>query len=204
MRRDIRLMGDLVAPKSKVLDIGCGDGALLAYLRDQRQVAGRGIEIDQGLVREALERGLTAIQGDAERDLDHYPNHSFDYAILSQTLQAMNRPRAMLEQMLRVAERAIISFQNFGHWRVRAALGLSGRMPMTDALPDSWYDTPNIHFFTTNDFVDLCDEMDLEVEAAKVILDRHLGGGRVSDYKRLSRWHNLLGEQAVFLVKRRT
>ena len=202
VRRDIGLMGNLVTPNSRVLDIGCGDGALLAYLRDHRQVAGRGIEIDQGLVREAVSKGLTAIQGDAERDLDHYPNNSFDYAVLSQTLQAMNRPRAMLEQMLRVAERAVISFQNFGHWRVRASLGLSGRMPLTDALPHSWYDTPNIHFFTINDFVDLCDEMGLQVEAAKVILDRRLRSGKVADYKRLSRWHNLLGEQAVFLVRR--
>lgn len=202
VRVDINLIGSLVAPNSTVLDIGCGDGALLAHLRDGCGVRGRGVEIDQGLVRAAVARGLTAIQGDAERDLEHYPDNSFDYAILGQTLQAMHEPRAMLEQMLRIAEHAVISFQNFGHWRVRASLGLSGRMPVTSALPHTWYNTPNIHFFTINDFVDLADQMGLEIEAAKVILDTTFGGGRVVDYKRLSRWHNLLGEQAVFRVKR--
>ncbi|MEM6902582.1 MAG: methionine biosynthesis protein MetW [Pseudomonadota bacterium] len=186
-----------------MLDIGCGDGALLVHLRDKCEVAGRGIEIDQGLVQHAVGHGLTVIQGDAEQDLHHYPAESVDYAVLGQTLQAMSQPRVMLEQMLRIAQYAIISFQNFGHWRVRASLGLSGRMPVTSALPHSWYDTPNIHFFTINDFIDLADDMGLTIEAAKVILDRHLAGGRVVDYKRLSRWHNLLGEQAVFKVSRK-
>ena len=202
VRVDLNLIAGLVAPESTVLDIGCGDGALLAHLRDGRSVKGRGIEIDQGLVRSAVSRGLTAIQGDAERDLEHYPDDSFDYAILGQTLQAMHEPRRMLEQMLRIGRHAVISFQNFGHWRVRASPGLSGRMPVTSALPHTWYNTPNIHFFTINDFIDLADEMGLEIEAAKVVLDTSFGGGRVVDYKRLSRWHNLLGEQAVFRVKR--
>ncbi|MBV6632012.1 MAG: homoserine O-acetyltransferase [Alphaproteobacteria bacterium] len=200
VRADIGLIGSLIKPRSTVLDIGCGDGALLVHLRDKCEVSGRGIEIDQGLVQTAVGHGLTVIQGDAEQDLEHYPADSVDYAVLGQTLQAMSQPRVMLEEMLRVAHYAIISFQNFGHWRVRASLGLSGRMPVTSALPHSWYNTPNIHFFTINDFIDLADDMGLKIDAAKVIMDRHLAGSRVVDYKRLSRWHNLLGEQAVFKV----
>lgn len=203
VRADHDLTGSLIQTDSTVIDIGCGDGSLLAYLRDHRQVTGRGIEINQPMVRTAVAKGLSVIQGDAERDLDHYPDQSFDYAVLSQTLQAMNRPRQTLEQMLRIARHAVVSFHNFGHWRVRASLGLEGRMPVTRSLPESWYTTPNIHFFTINDFVDLAREMDLEIEAAKVMLEGPLTGGRVVDYQRLSRWHNLLGEQAVFRVSRR-
>jgi len=202
VRADINLVGSLIKPESTVIDIGCGDGSLLAHLKT-RDVTGRGIEINQAMVREAVAKGVAVIQGDAEKDLDHYPSNSFDYAVLSQTLQAMSQPRATLEQMLRIARHAVLSFHNFGHWRVRASLGLSGRMPVTSALPESWYETPNIHFFTINDFVDLCDGMGLEIEAAKVILDGTFGGGRIVDYKRLSRWHNLLGEQAVFRVSRK-
>ena len=146
----------MVEPGSRVLDVGCGDGALLALLRDRRGVDGRGIELSREGVSDCLAKGLPVIQGDADTDLADYPDDAFDYVILSQTIQATRQPRVVLEHLLRIGRRAIVSFPNFGHWRVRFELALRGRMPVTENLPYSWYDTPNIHFCTIRDFVELC------------------------------------------------
>ena len=197
-RVDLVAISELVTPGSRVLDIGCGDGQLLNLLEATRNVDGRGIEISQKGVNECVARGLSVIQGDADSDLVDYPDKAFDFVILSQTLQATHRPRLVVDQMLRIGKRAIVSFPNFGHWRVRSALGFTGRMPVTRNLPYSWYDTPNIHFCTIRDFVNLCREVDATVETS-MVLNRL--GVRIPFNAPLWFW-NLFGQQAVFLLRR--
>lgn len=197
VRADLALVGQLIPEGARVLDIGCGDGSLLLHLEATKHVDGRGIEISQKGVNECVARGLSVIQGDADRDLVLYPDDSFDFVILTQTLQATYRPREVIENIMRIGRRAVISFPNFAHWRIRTALGFGGRMPVTRQLPHSWYDTPNIHFFTIRDFVDLCGELDVTVEKA-VALNRN---GRRIPLGGVWIW-NLFGAQAVFVLKR--
>ena len=147
----------MVERGAKVLDVGCGDGELLRLLGETRGVDGRGIELSREGVNECVAKGLAVIQGDADTDLADYPDDAFDYVILSQTLQATRHPRVVLEHMLRIGRRAVVSFPNFGHWQVRLQLLFAGHMPQTDILPYSWYDTPNIHHCTIKDFRQLCD-----------------------------------------------
>ena len=198
-RFDLVRVADLVEPGSRVLDVGCGDGALLRLLADERGVDGRGVEISQRGVNDCVAKGLSVIQGDADTDLVDYPDHSFDYVILSQTLQATRRPRVVLEHMLRIGGRAIVSVPNFGHWKVRAQLAFRGRMPVTESLSYSWYDTPNIHFCTIADFVALADEVGANIDRSAA-LDRF--GRPLKVAWPLWAW-NLLGEQAIFLLHRK-
>jgi methionine biosynthesis protein MetW len=195
-RVDLLLIADLVAPGSRVLDVGCGDGALLKLLEATRNVDGRGIEISQKGVNECVARGLSVIQGDADTDLGDYPDDAFDYVILSQTLQATRHPRKVVEEMLRIGRKVIVSFPNFGHWRIRVALGVTGRMPVTPHLPETWYDTPNIHFCTIRDFVALCGEIRARIEKA-IVLNRR--GEPIAFDAPVGFW-NLFGQQAVFLL----
>jgi methionine biosynthesis protein MetW len=180
-----------------VLDIGCGDGALLEHLVYVKQVTGRGIELSQAGVNACVSRGLSVIQGDADTDLIDYPAGAFDYAVLSQTLQATHDPRHVLEQLVRIGGRAVVSFPNFGHWRLRLSLLCRGRMPVTDVLPASWYETPNIHLCTIRDFSALCDELGITVERA-LSLDV---SGRAVPLQSL-RLANLLGQSALFLLRK--
>lgn len=198
-RVDLLLVADMVEPECRALDVGCGDGALLEILTRDRRVDGRGVELSQAGVNGCVAKGLSVVQGDADTDLVDYPDDAFDYVILSQTLQATRRPRHVLEQMLRIGRRAIVSFPNFGHWRVRSQLMFRGRMPRTDSLNYSWYDTPNIHLCTIRDFVQLVDEIGASIDRA-VALDRNGSKMRVN-----APWWawNLFGEQAVFLLHRR-
>jgi methionine biosynthesis protein MetW len=197
-RLDYLKVCDMVAPGSRVLDVGCAEGELLALLQDRRGVDGRGIELSQAGVNAAVGRGLAVIQGDADSDLSDYPDDAFDYVILSQTLQATRNPRLVLENMLRIGHRAIVSFPNFGHWRIRWQILTRGRMPVTDNLPYEWYDTPNIHFCTIRDFVDMARSADAVIERAEAL---SLSGRPVQVQAPWWFW-NLFGEQAVFLLRR--
>jgi methionine biosynthesis protein MetW len=199
LRADHLLIAEMVESGSRVLDVGCGDGSLLQLLADTKRVDGRGMELARENVNACVSRGLSVIQGDADRDLADYPDHAFDYAILSLTIQATRFPRIVLENLLRIGHRAIVSFPNFGHWRVRAALVLTGRMPMTENLPDEWYDSPNAHLCTIKDFADLVGLVDAEVEAAVAFNS----AGRRLPIRRSLSLQNLLGEKAVFLLRRR-
>lgn len=197
-RIDHLVMLNLVEPGSRVLDVGCGDGSLLALLRDRRGVDGRGIELSRQGVNACLAHGLPVIQGDADTDLAAYPDDAFDYVILSQTIQATRQPKAVLEHLLRIGRHAIVSFPNFGHWRVRSELMLRGRMPVTDTLPDPWYETPNIHHCTIRDFVGLCRLVGARIERASA-LD---ASGHPMRFA-LPWWvWNLVGTQGVFLLRR--
>ncbi len=196
-RVDLLLIAGMVQPQSRVIDIGCGDGTLLRILAETRDVDARGLELSQTGVNQCVARGLSVVQGNADTDLVNYPDGAFDYAILSQTIQATHRPRHVLEQLLRIGKRAIVSFPNFGHWRIRTQLMFGGRMPVTENLPYGWYDTPNIHFCTIKDFVRLCDALEARVERA-VSLDAR--GKRLGAVPRFLQ--NLIGEQAVFLLSR--
>lgn len=197
-RGDHRLVADLVTPRARVLDIGCGDGELLDLLVREKQVDGRGIELSQAGVNACVARGLSVVQGDADRDLADYPDDAFDFVILSQTLQATYAPRAVLEELLRIGSNVIVSFPNFGFWRNRLQLMFQGRMPVTDYLPYSWYDTPNIHFCTIRDFVALCAEVDARMVRSMALNARGEPVGFSAPW-----WvWNLIGEQALFLLKR--
>lgn len=197
-RPDHMLVCEMVQSGSRVLDVGCGDGALLRLLTERRGVDGRGIELSQSGVNASVAHGLSVVQGDADADLAHYPDDAFDYVILSQTLQATRRPKHVVEDLLRIGRRAIVSFPNFGHWRTRLQFVVKGRMPVNSNLPDPWYETPNIHLCTIRDFVDLVDMLGARMERA-VALDSFGRPVRVN-----APWWfwNLFGAQGVFLLSR--
>lgn len=197
-RIDLQVIADLVTPGSRVLDVGCGDGSLLELLQQRRGVDGRGVELSQIGVNECVARGLSVIQGDADRDLVHYPDDAFDFVILSQTIQATRNPKIVLSELLRIGERAIVSFPNFGHWPIRLSLGFRGRMPVTRNIGYSWYETPNIHFCTMRDFVELTSEIGARIETAIAIGSAGQTMGRRMPW---SFW-NLFGQQGVFVLKR--
>ncbi len=196
-RVDLLLIAEMVMPGSRVLDIGCGDGELLRILAEKHGVDGRGIELSQAGVNSCVAQGLAVIQGDADDDLAYYPDLAFDYAILSQTIQATYSPRHVLEQLLRIGKRAVVSFPNFGHWRVRTQLMFGGHMPRTDNLPERWYDTPNIHLCTIKDFLGLCDDIGAKVERTIAL---NANGTKLVSMPLFAQ--NLFGEQAVFLLSR--
>lgn len=169
LREDFKEILRLVRPNTRVLDVGCGEGDLLDLLTREKGVDGQGLEISPSGVAACLAKGIAAVQGDGDRDLDHFPTQAFDYAILSKTLQQMREPRHVLIELMRIADRALVSVPNFGHWRMRWALLTQGRMPETKALPDPWWSTPNIHFCTLRDFTMLCAELGLRIEACAAV-----------------------------------
>lgn len=199
IRFDLEIIAGLIKEKSKVLDIGCGGGDLLRYLKNNKQIEGRGLEISQNAVSSALSRGISVLQGDAESDLAYYPDNSFDYAILSQTLQATKRPDEIVKQMLRIAKFAVISFPNFAHYKNRFYLSLKGKMPVSKTIPYEWYDTPNIHFCSIKDFEELCLKMKLEIKKRIYLTNNHklnfLSGNRFSA--------NFCAEYGIFLITKK-
>lgn len=193
LRPDLAIIAAHVPAGARVLDVGCGDGELMAALRDEHGVDARGLEIDPANVAAAVGRGLSVIQGDADTDLIGYPDQSFDYAILSQTLQTAHAPDRVLDELLRIGRHAFVSFPNFAHWRVRLSLLWGGRMPVTRLLPERWYDTPNIHHLTIDDFRAHLAERAVTVDQAWFLSgDKQTGGAAA----------NMFAEHAVFLLRR--
>jgi methionine biosynthesis protein MetW len=199
LRPDLAAIAEMIPPGARVLDVGCGDGALLEYLVRTKGVDGRGIELSQQNVNACVARGLAVVQGDADTDLAEYPGQVFDFAILSQTIQATEKPAQVLEHLLRIGRQAAISLPNFGHWRVRLALLFGGRMPRTPALGYHWYDTPNIHLCTVSDFVDLARKNDAVIDRALA-----LKGDSVAGEMRPDAWGpNFMAQGAIFLLRKR-
>ena len=197
VRGDFRLIADMIESGSRVLDVGCSDGALLEYLARERGVVGRGMELSQAGVNASVSRGLSVVQGNADTDLVDYPDGAFDYVVLSQTLQATHDPRKVMEQLVRIGRHAIVSFPNFGYWRVRLRLLFAGRMPVTPSLPAHWYETPNIHLCTILDFVELCQRCGIDIERALILGD----GEETREISNLMR-ANWLGRNGMFLLQR--
>lgn len=198
LRADLQLISDMIAPNKRVLDIGCGDGALLGYLAKKKNIDARGIELSQEGVNACVGLGLSVIQGDADTDLADYPTEAFDYVVLSQTLQATRNPKDVLGTLVRIGRHAIVSFVNFGHWRMRLSLMINGRIPVPDVVKCSWHNSPDIHLCTILDFVDLCEELGLKIEKG-LSLNRK---NQIRQIKTGSQMANLRGEQAIFLLHR--
>ena len=193
-RIDLMLIASLVEQGTRVLDIGCGNGELMELLVAERNVDARGLELSQQGVNACVSRGLAAVQGNADTDLSYYPDQGFDTVILSQTLQATRRPKEVLQEMSRIGSKLIVSIPNFGHWRIRLALALRGRMPETQALSATWYETANIHLCSMLDLTDLCDELSLRVETCLTVTN----GKVLHSTGRPSALQNLMAELVVF------
>jgi methionine biosynthesis protein MetW len=198
LREDFKEILRLVRPQTRVLDIGCGEGDLLELLAREKGVDGQGLEISPSGVAACLAKGVAAVQGDGDRDLDHFPTQAFDYAILSKTLQQMREPRHVLIELMRIADRALVSVPNFGHWRMRWALLTTGRMPETKALPDPWWSTPNIHLCTLRDFTTLCAELGLRIEACAAVSPDQ-PARQIDPSRPIENWR---AESALFLLTR--
>jgi methionine biosynthesis protein MetW len=203
LRPDLAAIAEMIPAGTRVLDVGCGDGALLEHLVRTKRVDGRGIELSQQNVNACVARGLSVMQGDADADLAEYPSQVFDFVILSQTIQATEKPRIVLEHLLRIGKHAAISLPNFGHWRIRLALLFTGRMPRTKALDYDWYDTPNIHLCTIADFVDLALTSGARIEKA-IALEKSAAKPMQAEavMKGIVAGPNLRAQSAVFLLKK--
>jgi methionine biosynthesis protein MetW len=198
MRFEDGVLAGLIDANSRVLDVGCGDGSLLLHLKKIKNVDGRGLEIDQKRVQESVAKGLAVIEGDAEKDLVDYPNVSFDFAILNQSLQQFHDPRKVLDELLRVAKKAIITIPNFGYWKVRLNLLFQGTMPVTENLPHTWYNTPNLHMCTIKDFYNLC-----KLDNIEIVKSISISSDKVSDIQKSNlEVKNLISEIGIFLIKK--
>ena len=198
MKIEDDVLAGLIDINSRVLDVGCGDGSLLLHLKKNKRINGRGIEIDQVKVQESVAKGLAVIEGDAEKDLINYPNNSFDFAILNQSLQQFYDPRKVINELLRIAKNAIVTIPNFGFWKVRLSLLLKGNMPVTKTLPYNWYNTPNLHMCTIKDFYNLCN-----LDNIKIIKSIAVSTNKISNIQKSNlEIKNLISEIGIFLIQK--
>ena len=198
MKKEFKIISELIENNTRVLDVGCGDGTLMKYLKDEKYVDTRGLEISKKNVQDCTSKGLSVIEGNAEKDLHQFPNLSFDYVILSQTLQAFYNPEKVLDDLLRVANKAIVTIPNFGHWKVRMHLLLKGTMPITKTLPNEWYSTPNLHMCTIKDFFNFCSKKKIELYKSIALNDEKtskINSGNINI-------KNLSSELGIFLIKK--
>lgn len=197
LRADMRVTADWITPGSRVLDVGCGNGELLHWLACHKQVDGRGLELEQQNVSDAVSKGLAVIQGDANVDLSYYPTDSVDYVIMGHTIQRMNHPDKTLQELVRIGKKVIVSVPNFAFWYNRYYFLSRGRMPVSKNLPYAWYETPNIHFCSLRDFVHLCEQLQVAIEKRLYVTHQ----GKVGAFSGQDRLANFFGEQGIFLLK---
>ena len=198
MKKEFQIISELIESNKRVLDVGCGDGTLMKYLKDNKNVDTRGLEISKNNVQLCISKSLSVIEGNAERDLKQFPDLSFDYVILIQTLQAFYNPEKVIDDLLRVANKAIVTIPNFGYWKVRLHLLLKGTMPITKNLPDEWYNTPNLHMCTIKDFYNFCSKKNIELYKSIA-----LNGEKTSQINRINlNIKNLYSELGIFLIEK--
>ena len=198
MKKEFQIISELIANNTRVLDVGCGDGTLMKYLKDNKNIDTRGLEISKNKVQNCISKGLSIVEGNAEKDLQQFPNLSFDYAVLSQTLQAFYNPEKVINDLLRVANNAIVTIPNFGYWKIRLHLLFKGTMPITKNLPDEWYNTPNLHMCTIKDFFNFCSKKNIELFKSIA-----LNGEKKSKINKKNLFlKNLYSELGIFLIKK--
>ena len=198
MKYEFQIITQLINKQSRVLDVGCGDGGLMLYLKENKNVDIRGLEISKNNVRKCISKGLTTIEGDAEKDLIQFPNKSFDYVILSQTLQAFLNPQLVINELLRVGKQAIVTIPNFGYWKIRLHLLLKGTMPVTKTLPNEWYDTPNLHMCTIKDFVEFCTKNEFKLNKSLALNENKFSNIKVSNLN----IKNLTSDLGIFVLEK--
>ncbi len=197
-KKDFKIISDLIPKESSVIDVGCNDGSLLQYLKEKNNINGRGMEIDQDKVQLCLSKGISVIEGDADVDLFDYPDNLFDFSILTYALQATKSPKTVLSQLVRISKKSIISFPNFGHWKIGTSLLLNRKMPVSNKLSYSWHETPNLHFCTINDFIDLCEEININIE-----IKANLKNYKLSKYTGKNFFDSYFSEAGLFLISKR-
>jgi len=196
--KEFEIISNIITPNSSIIDIGCNDGSLIEYLKSNKNVNARGMEIDQSKVRTCLAKGISVVEGDADTDLFDYPDDLFDYSILTYTLQATKNPKIVLEQLVRIAQKAIVSFPNFGHWSIATSLFFNREMPVNSKLDYSWYETPNLHFCTINDFINLCDGLNIKIEKKADL--RKL---KFEEFKGKSLYDSYFADSGLFLISKK-
>ena len=196
--KEFEIISNIITPNSSIIDIGCNDGSLIEYLKSNKNVNARGMEIDQSKVRTCLAKGISVVEGDADTDLFDYPDNLFDYSILTYTLQATKNPKIVLEQLVRIAQKAIVSFPNFGHWSIATSLFFNREMPVNSKLDYSWYETPNLHFCTINDFINLCDGLNIKIEKKADL--RKL---KFEEFKGKSLYDSYFSDSGLFLISKK-
>lgn len=196
--KEFEIISNIITPNSSIIDIGCNDGSLIEYLKSNKNVNARGMEIDQSKVRTCLAKGISVVEGDADTDLFDYPDDLFDYSILTYTLQATKNPKIVLEQLVRIAQKAIVSFPNFGHWSIATSLFFNREMPVNSKLDYSWYETPNLHFCTINDFINLCDGLNIKIEK-----NADLRKLKFEEFKGKSLYDSYFSDSGLFLISKK-